>query len=61
VKKPTFQRPSLSSVLEDRDGLRNIGFFTAQPFNPADSPRELQHTLPTGKQQISFNARNVCC
>jgi hypothetical protein len=30
---------------EDRDGLRNIGFLTAQPFDPADSPRELHHFL----------------
>jgi hypothetical protein len=29
---------------EDRDGLRNVGFFTAQPFDLADSPRELHHT-----------------
>jgi hypothetical protein len=42
------------SVLEDRDGLRNVGFFTAQPFDPADSPRELHHTQSPGKQQISF-------
>jgi hypothetical protein len=28
---------------EDRDGLRNLGFFTAQPFDLADSPRELHH------------------
>jgi hypothetical protein len=26
---------------EDRDGLRNVDFFTAQPFDPVDSPREL--------------------
>jgi hypothetical protein len=36
---------------EDRDGLRNVGFFTAQPFDPADSPRELHRQSP-GKQQI---------
>jgi hypothetical protein len=29
---------------EDRDGLRNVGFFTAQPFDPADSPRKLHRT-----------------
>jgi hypothetical protein len=29
---------------EDRDGLRNVGFSTAYPFDPADSPRELHHT-----------------
>jgi hypothetical protein len=27
------------------DGLRNVGLITAQPFDPADSPRELHHTL----------------
>jgi hypothetical protein len=26
---------------EDRDGLRNAGFFAAQPFDAADSPRGL--------------------
>jgi hypothetical protein len=39
----------------DRDGLRNVGFFTAQPFDPADSPRELHHTQSLEKQQISCN------
>jgi hypothetical protein len=42
---------------EDRNGLRNVGFFTAQPFDPADSPRELHHIKSPGKQQIS-NYRN---
>jgi hypothetical protein len=28
----------------DEDGLRNIGFFTAQPFDPADSLRELHQS-----------------
>jgi hypothetical protein len=37
----------------DIDGLRNVGFFTAQPFDPAGSPRELHHTQSPGKQQIS--------
>jgi hypothetical protein len=45
VKKPTFQRPSLSSASgclsgyadENRDGLRNVGFSIAQPFDPVDS------------------------
>jgi hypothetical protein len=48
---------------EERDGLRNVGSFTAQPFDPAQSP---------GKQQISnqndihfetkgrLNFRNAC-
>jgi hypothetical protein len=29
---------------EDRDCLRNVGLLTVQPFDPADSPRELHHT-----------------
>jgi hypothetical protein len=29
-------------------------FFTAQPFDPADSPKELHHTQSPGKQQISY-------
>jgi hypothetical protein len=29
---------------------------TAQPFDPADSPRELHHTQSPGKQQISLHA-----
>jgi hypothetical protein len=28
---------------EDRDGLRNVGFFTAQPLDPIEGPRKLQH------------------
>jgi hypothetical protein len=39
---------------EDRDGLRDVGLLTAQPFDPADSPRELHHTQSPGKQQISL-------
>jgi hypothetical protein len=27
--------------------------FTTQPFDPADSPKELHHTQSLGKQQIS--------
>jgi hypothetical protein len=30
------------------------GLLTAQPFDPADSPRELHHTQSPGKQQISL-------
>jgi hypothetical protein len=37
---------------EDRDGLRNVGLLTAQPFYLADSPKELNHTRSPGKQQI---------
>jgi hypothetical protein len=29
--------------------------LTAQPFDPADSPRELHHTQSPGKQQISLH------
>jgi hypothetical protein len=55
-KKPTFRGPSLPLYPEDedRDGLRNVGFFTAQPFDPPDRPRELPHTQSPGKQQISY-------
>jgi hypothetical protein len=58
-KKPTFRRPYLpchdkNPEDEDRDGLRNVGFFTAQSFDPADSPRKLHHTQSPGKQQISI-------
>jgi hypothetical protein len=28
---------------KDRDGLQNTGFFTTQPYDPADSPRKLHH------------------
>jgi hypothetical protein len=45
---------------EDRDGLRNVGFLTAQPFDPADSPRELHHTQSPGKQQISLHSELNC-
>jgi hypothetical protein len=45
---------NVSKTDEDRDGLRNVGFFTAQPFDPADSPRDLHHAKSPGKQQISF-------
>jgi hypothetical protein len=44
---------------EDRDGLRNVGLLTAQPFDPADSPRELHHTQLLGKQQISLQYKSV--
>jgi hypothetical protein len=33
---------------EVRDGLRNVDLLTAQPFDPADSPRELHHNLSLG-------------
>jgi hypothetical protein len=29
---------------EDRDGLQNVGFFTIQPLDLADSPRELYYS-----------------
>jgi hypothetical protein len=34
--------------------LSQMVFFTAQPFDPADSLRELHHTHSPGKQQISL-------
>jgi hypothetical protein len=34
------------------------GLLTAQPFEPADSPRELHHTQSPGKQQISLQEKN---
>jgi hypothetical protein len=54
VKKPMFQRTTED---EDRDGLQNIGFLTAQPFDLADSPRKLHHTQSPGKHQISLVTR----
>jgi len=48
VKKSTFWRPSLSSS----SGTSLT--ITAQPFDLADSPRELYHTQLPGKQQISL-------
>jgi len=43
VRKPTKGTSLDYPEDEDRDGLRNVGFLTAQPFEPADSPRELHH------------------
>jgi hypothetical protein len=37
---------------DDRDGLWNIGFFTVQPLDPADSQRELHYTQLQGKHQL---------
>jgi hypothetical protein len=42
---------------EDTDGLRNVGLFTAQPFDPADSPRELHHvskSFGTGRLELQM-------
>jgi hypothetical protein len=36
------------------------GFLTAQPFDLADSPRELHHTQSPGKQQISTHTGLWC-
>jgi hypothetical protein len=47
-EKKTFRRPSLSSS----SGYPETFFFTARPFDPADSPRKLHHTQSPGKQQI---------
>jgi hypothetical protein len=35
------------------------GLLTAQPFDPADSPREFHHTQSPGKQQIPLYS-SVC-
>jgi hypothetical protein len=40
---------------EDRDGLRNVGFFTAQPFDPAHSPRELHHSSAILYHTVTIN------
>jgi hypothetical protein len=37
---------------EVRDGLRNVAFFTVQPLEPADGPKELHYTQSPGKHQI---------
>jgi hypothetical protein len=56
MKKPTFQRPPLSSAEdEDRDGLRNVGFFTAQPFDLADSPRELYQLTEVSDKDVALH------
>jgi hypothetical protein len=49
-----FSQPLPDKYPEDeaRDGLRNVGFLTAQPFDPADSPRKLDQSL--GAQKISL-------
>jgi len=39
--------------------VSSLATLTAQPFDSADSPRELDHTQSPGKQQISLNATNV--
>jgi hypothetical protein len=45
VKWLRGEKPNVSTT--------NVGFLTAQPFDPANSPRELHHTQSPGKQQIS--------
>jgi hypothetical protein len=39
---------------EDRDGLRNVGFFTAQPYDLADSLKE--HNFCTFLCRSDYNA-----
>jgi hypothetical protein len=39
---------------EDTDGLPNVGFFTAQPFDPADSPRELHQNFISLEPRLIF-------
>jgi uncharacterized Zn-finger protein len=36
-----------SQAISQVNGLQNISFFTVQPFDLADSPRELHHILTT--------------
>jgi hypothetical protein len=47
VRFAAFPATKYDEVLsgEDRDGLRNVGLLTAQPFDPADSLRELHQTM----------------
>jgi hypothetical protein len=52
-------RPQGASQIEDRDGLRNVGFLTAQPFDPADGLRELHYTQSPGKQLTSLPCREL--
>jgi hypothetical protein len=42
----------LSGEDEDRDGLRNVGFFAAQPFDPAYIPRKLHHRLRVFENRV---------
>jgi hypothetical protein len=53
LTKSILDLVAVQEVRLDRDGLRNVGFLTAQPFALADSLRELHHTQSPGKQQIS--------
>jgi hypothetical protein len=43
-------------VLVVSDDLQNVGFFTAQPFDPADSLRELQEI-----KLCSIVTSAICC
>jgi hypothetical protein len=42
VKWLSGEKTNVSKTTSVLVGLQN-GFFTAQPFDPADSPRELHH------------------
>jgi len=44
-----FLSSILSVLTEDRDGPRNVGLFTVQPFDPSDNPKELHCKHSPGK------------
>jgi hypothetical protein len=46
-------------VNEDRNGLRNVSLLTAQPFDPADSPRELHQTTTTTTRLPNCGSRTA--
>jgi hypothetical protein len=50
-----FPNYNQTSTLRTRTEMvfETLFFFTAQPFDTADSPRELHHNRSPGKQQIS--------
>jgi hypothetical protein len=48
VKWLSSEQTNVSKTIpedEDREGLRNVGLLTAQPFDLADSSRELRLTF----------------
>jgi hypothetical protein len=44
---------------KDRDGLQNVGFFTVQPLDLANSPIELYYIQSLGKHQILHMIRVI--
>jgi hypothetical protein len=55
--KGTRNGKQLKSMMKFSRAISRVkwlsGELTTQPFDPADSPRELHHTQSPGKQQIS--------